>query len=246
MSIVCLSHVMRHSEATLGARLVLFVLAEHAHDDGTEAYPAIDTICERARLSRRGVQGALRKLEADGMIRRAGLGQHGQTKWSIVMGGAASAPRAEDDAGGRSSRPQGGAPSAPEPTPQPSIEPLRMDARASAANTIFEAWVSATGRDRARTQLTPERRRCIDKAVKAHGVDDCLAAVRNIGSSPDARNGYGRGTRCDDVKHALGDAERMERWRDFRPVTATATARGNGRPAMANAGDLSRFENKGW
>jgi hypothetical protein len=244
MSIHCLSHVMRYSEATLGARLVLFVLAEHAHDDGTDAYPAIDKICERARMSRRGVQCALRKLEADGMIRRDGLGQHGQTKWSVEMGGAETAPRADDDAGGRSSRREGGAAAAPEPTPQPSIEPSKGVARASTIDKIFETWVTATGRDRARTQLTPERRRCIDKAEKAHGVDDCLAAVRNIGASPDARNGYGRGTRCDDVKHALGDSERLERWRDFRPVAATA--RTNGRPAMANAGDLSRFENKGW
>lgn len=129
MSIVCLSHVMRHSEAQLGARLVLFVLAEHAHDDGANAFPTVPTIMERTRMSRRSVQGALRRLEADEMISAQGVGPNGQTNYRVAMaspgGGADSAPAhdlqgADDDAQGRSSRHEGGAGSAPNPSFNPS------------------------------------------------------------------------------------------------------------------------------
>lgn len=117
MSILCLSHVMRHSEATLGARLVLFVLAEHAHDDGSESYPSVETLAERTRMSRRAVQSALRRLEADGGVLRDGLGPKGQTKWIVVMGGADSSPREDDE--GRSSRHEGGEAASPEPSNNP-------------------------------------------------------------------------------------------------------------------------------
>ena len=131
MSIHCLSHVMKHSEAQLGARLVLFVLAEHAHDDGSESYPSVETLVERSRLSRRSVQHALRRLEADGMITADGLGPRRTAKWRVVMGGADIAPPQDlqgelDDTGGRTSRPVGGEAASPEPSfnpPEPSESP---------------------------------------------------------------------------------------------------------------------------
>lgn len=132
MSIACLSWVMKNSEAQLGARLVLFVLAEHAYDDGTDAYPSVDTLSRKTRLSRRSVQAALRKLEADSMIANQGKGPAGTTRWAVLMdpedGGADSSPpqnpRGEDDdGGGRSPRPPGGEAASPEPSfnhPEPS------------------------------------------------------------------------------------------------------------------------------
>jgi hypothetical protein len=116
VSIVCLSHVMRHSEATLGARLVLFVLAEHAHDDGTEAYPSVETIGERTRLSRKGVQGALRRLEADRMIVRDGEGPRRTTKWRVVMGGEETTPANLRASGGEVDDLEGGEAATPEPS----------------------------------------------------------------------------------------------------------------------------------
>ena len=64
--------VARHSDL-----LVLIVVADHAHDDGTGAYPSVPTIAAMARLSVRGVRNALGRLEASGVIaieRRAGRG----------------------------------------------------------------------------------------------------------------------------------------------------------------------------
>lgn len=82
---------------------------------------------------------------------------------------------------------------------------------------VFDAWVSATDRDPKRTVLNEQRQKKIAGALKSYPVADLLAAVENIGASKDARDGYGRGTRFDDIEHAIGTAERIERWRDARP-----------------------------
>lgn len=103
---------------------------------------------------------------------------------------------------------------------------------------VFDEWMAATERDPARTKLTPDRRRRIDKALDSHGLDDCLAAVRHIGADGWARGANDRGRRFDDIEHALGSAERIERWRDQQQRTiGPAPER-----SFANAGDLSRFD----
>lgn len=137
MSIRVLAWVLRNSEATLGARLVLIVLAEHAHNDGREAYPSVPTIAEEARLSRRSAQVALRHLEAAGHIERDGVGPRGQTKWAVLMRGAESAGvqnlRGEDGDteganllhdGGRTSCTGGGEAASPEPSLE---EPYKVE-----------------------------------------------------------------------------------------------------------------------
>lgn len=51
-------------------KLVLLTLANHAHRDGTNAYPSAATIAEATQLSVRTVQRYLVALEDDGLIRR--------------------------------------------------------------------------------------------------------------------------------------------------------------------------------
>jgi hypothetical protein len=81
---------------------------------------------------------------------------------------------------------------------------------------VFDAWVQATKRSPGRTQFTPERRRVIANALKSHGLDDCLAAVTNIGADPWAMGANERNTPFNDVEHALKGAKRIEKYRDFR------------------------------
>jgi hypothetical protein len=102
--------------------------------------------------------------------------------------------------------------SAPEPSIEPSENRPGDDVR-----TIFDAWVAATERDAAKTKLTADRRRLTEKALGSHGLADCLAAVRHIGADAWARGHNDRQTRFDDLKHALGSSERIERWRDQQP-----------------------------
>lgn len=52
------------------AHLVLIGLADHAHDDGTEARPSVATLAKYARCSPRTVHNKLRILEQAGLIRR--------------------------------------------------------------------------------------------------------------------------------------------------------------------------------
>jgi hypothetical protein len=122
MSIEAVSWVLRHSEAKLGARLVLIALADHAHPDGSEAYPAVETLARHTRLSRRAVQSALRTLEAEGEIIPDGVGRNGTNCYRLTMGGAKSAPREDDDTGGRSSRREGGEAASPNPSVEPSTK----------------------------------------------------------------------------------------------------------------------------
>lgn len=100
--------VLDNSESTSGARLVLLVLAEHAHDDGSESYPSVETIMRRTRMSRRGVQEALRRLESDAHIAQDGVSRKGTVVYRVVMG--AQNPR------GRGLQREGGAADAPEPS----------------------------------------------------------------------------------------------------------------------------------
>lgn len=117
--------------------------------------------------------------------------------------------------------------------------PEGAGARTEDITTVFEAWVAATERDPSRTKLDPDRRRLIDKRLRSHGLDDCLAAVRNIGASigeNSARDGYGRGHRFDDLKHALGKTEQIERWRE------APTTKGAGTKGVASSRDLAYLD----
>jgi 6-phosphogluconate dehydrogenase len=85
MSIEVTTWVYRHSEERLGRRLVLLVLADHANDDGTGAWPSVETIGEKARLSRAQVQRCLRALEAEGAIEKAGKSRSGTSIYNVLM-----------------------------------------------------------------------------------------------------------------------------------------------------------------
>lgn len=103
--------------------------------------------------------------------------------------------------------------------------------------TIFEEWVKVTSRDPARTKLTPERRRTIAKAVKlaSGGTAECLDAVRGLGASRWAAGENDRARPFNDIKHALGNIERIEEWaRRWREGGAAGAVR------LAEAGGGSR------
>lgn len=126
MSIRVVEWVLVHSlvEAR-GDLLVLIVLATHAHDDGSSAFPSVATIAAKARLTRRGTQLALRNLEAVGAVERTE--QPGQsTTYRIVMDGGEVSSHAKPirsevtSREGRSQRQGGAKGSSPEPLKEPS------------------------------------------------------------------------------------------------------------------------------
>lgn len=129
MSVRVLSWVLNDSPVShRGDLLVLIVLADHAHDDGAGAYPSVERIAEKARLTRRGAQLALRRLELAGAIMAIGRGPKGTVEYRVVMdygGELASLPGGELSSrggevhalGGRSESHEG----ANSPSPEPSL-----------------------------------------------------------------------------------------------------------------------------
>lgn len=134
MSLRVMSWVLDESPAKLGPRLVLLVLAEYAHDDGSKAFPSVATIQRKARMSERGTRDALRKLEGDGLIRCVGATKSGTRIYTVIgpfnaedldaVGGAAeSAPGRMQRERGQNAA-QGRLDSAPDPgtdPPDPSL-----------------------------------------------------------------------------------------------------------------------------
>lgn len=81
-----------------------------------------------------------------------------------------------------------------------------------------------------------------DQALKSHGLADCLAAVRNIGADPWAGGANDRGKPFNGIEHALGSAERIERWRDAVPVPLRGVPGGKydaAAAAKANRGEAA-------
>lgn len=67
MSVRVLGSVLRDSEATMGKRLVLIALADHAGDDGV-AWPHHETVARAARLSRTHTLRLLGELADEGLV----------------------------------------------------------------------------------------------------------------------------------------------------------------------------------
>jgi hypothetical protein len=79
MSVQALSWVLENAHARLGARLVLIALANHAHDDGSNAFISQQTIAREAHLTDRQVRRCLKELEASGEIVRTDRKADGST-----------------------------------------------------------------------------------------------------------------------------------------------------------------------
>ena len=77
MSIKLMSEVWEHADAKGCQLLLLLALADYADDRG-RSYPAIRTLANKTRMTRRGVQKALLELELRGLITvKAGAGPKG-------------------------------------------------------------------------------------------------------------------------------------------------------------------------
>jgi hypothetical protein len=174
MSVHVLSWVLRESDATLGARLVLIVLADHARDDGSSAYPSVKSIGEKARLSERAVQKALRKLEADRSIVSEGQSPYGTTSYRIVLeGGAESTGGRTSEQGGVNLTTENVSRSSPNPSSNPSDKPSSLVQEA--IEKVWRHYVTRPGkRER---PLPDEERKVIRNALKVATVDEIIYAI---------------------------------------------------------------------
>lgn len=69
--------VFNNSDSVKATRLVALALADYAHPDGSNAWPAVATIAKKARVDERTVQRALRWLASNGEIVETGRTKNG-------------------------------------------------------------------------------------------------------------------------------------------------------------------------
>jgi len=94
--------------------------------------------------------------------------------------------------------------------------------------TVFKAWVEATGKHPSRTRLDDKRRRIIQKALETYPVEDVLDAVVGWKYEPFYKGENDRGRPFNDLGLLLRDSEHIERFRDMGRFGATALPSGNG------------------
>lgn len=106
---------------------------------------------------------------------------------------------------------------------------------------VFAAWQQSTGKHRA--VLDPKRQRLIRGALKSHGLEVTLLAVRGWENSPHHRGENERGTVYNDLELLLRDAKHIEQFAGYargeglRTPAARRRAAANGEEG-ANPRDL--------
>lgn len=68
MSIKLMTKVWEHGPEDRTETMVLLALADRANDDGSSCYPSMADVAQRARLSRRGAQKVIQRLESKGYL----------------------------------------------------------------------------------------------------------------------------------------------------------------------------------
>jgi hypothetical protein len=100
---------------------------------------------------------------------------------------------------------------------------------------VFDAWVSASDANSARTKLTDERKRLIRKALGMYSKEDVLKAVRGWKNSPFHRGENDGHTRYNSLDLLLRNGDHIEKFRDLFDGGFVH----HGRQASANVGDFS-------
>lgn len=165
-------------------KMVLLILADHADDDGANAWPSVARIARKASISERQVQRILRSLVDAGLVlvERQGGGGRDQredrrpNRYTIRLDGVTSAsPRPPargdiNDPRGDIRDPHGVTPMSPEPSLEPSlVEP-------SKASAVADDEVPPPGEQAARDWWTRQDPRPIGKRAWHALKSVCLAA----------------------------------------------------------------------
>lgn len=137
MSVEAIAWVLNHAPVESPvSKLVLVALANHAHPDGSAAFPSVATICRYTCLSERSVRQHLDSLEKQGVIRRCDpkivaayidRADRRPIGYDIMLGvqetQVVGQRGAGDSSNGVQEIPERGAGGAPKPSNKPSKEP---------------------------------------------------------------------------------------------------------------------------
>lgn len=126
MSVIVSAYVWEHSRQKGSALLLLLAIADHAHDDGTGAYPSVANLAKKMRMTQRNTQRLIQQvIEAEELLSEPGAGPHGVNIYSIPMGVTTFHPDttargAPDAMGGVTSQTQGDDPGVTQTIREPS------------------------------------------------------------------------------------------------------------------------------
>jgi hypothetical protein len=160
MSVEAITWAFATEQPTLGTRLVLLALADHAgrrgDDEKMVAWPSVATLARKARLSKRATQYALRSLAEMGLIEQADYSPKGTAIYELRMGVQNLHPT---HSGGEASFTGGVQPASPEPSIEPSVEEVSIEPSSSRIPT-----------DVIRESLRPTGGQVDDNVNGSHGV----------------------------------------------------------------------------
>lgn len=86
MSVKVMSWVWEHSRSRGAQRLVLLCIADHANDDGLEAFPSLARLARKTGMTERGVQKAIQSLVGLGELQvTMGGGRGRSNRYRVLM-----------------------------------------------------------------------------------------------------------------------------------------------------------------
>ena len=155
-----MSSVWKHSTASGGSLLVLLAIADFADDNGV-AWPAVDTLAIKARLTRRQVLRIIRSLEARGELEvRRGGGRGRVNHYRVKRGNIVTLTELNGDIHDQET--------VTPMSPEPSVEPPKKERLLSKNGTdpdlalVYAHWRTRCGKTRpGYDQVSQERARKI-------------------------------------------------------------------------------------
>jgi hypothetical protein len=153
-------------------KVVLLGIANHAHPDGGEAYPSLDTLATYAHCNRSTARRNIRKLEEDGWIIRDGVGPRGELKWRLPLG-------SQNATGGKMPRVASGTERGTTQVPPEPKEPSNRQKDASALATDafpedlpaeLEPIAVTVGKLLKRVALDRQQKKPVTRAAVGHAV----------------------------------------------------------------------------
>lgn len=147
-----MSWVIEHSKHSGNPFVVLLMIANHAKEDGTGAWPSIPTIAKKARIGERTVQRTIARLVRSGELGiQIGQGPGGTNLYTVKMTGVILTPVvSHDDTRGVSNRAPGGVTAM---TPEPS---LKQPSYNHTSNTLYKPTLEEV------TAYCQERKNSVD------------------------------------------------------------------------------------
>ena len=93
---------------------------------------------------------------------------------------------------------------------------VKSDEPSAAVLEVWEFWLETLrSTTRNRVLLSEARRKKIEKAVKAYGVEDCKKAILGCASSDFHMGRNGSGTKYDDIELILRNEQKIEQFRSM-------------------------------